>query len=229
MSGFILCTFGLLVLANFGLQVYVAVKLNNPFMALRGTRVFLRGWKQADALGIRPIMQVWSGVLVLLIVMLCPVALVGAQFGDDEPEPLSTSNQLQPTSGPSPTVPIIPRNYQITFPPPGQVISWGGNEQFLVEVWGSVYFDPREAEGYFIQLCRNVGISNNQITTGQCNTASATFFESVAGPNLLLGSFQPSPFESGDYYLGIGFQISGEQSRVFTHDVTNMVPIRIVP
>lgn len=228
MSSFIIGIFVLLALANFGLQIYVALKISkNPFMALRGTRVFIRGWQQAEALGIKDIMQVWSGVLLLLILMVCPVAIVGAlNFGEDDANS-DQSNNPRPVG----TQPIQARNWGITSPTAEQTIARGeANEP--IEIRGWVRFDRREVERYFLQICTDVFTENGVAVVGNCGNFGefelTDFYTPQPEENSLLGYLRPSTYDPGRYYLGIGYRLRGDAQFVYTYPLDQMIAVTIV-
>jgi ABC-type multidrug transport system permease subunit len=86
---FAIVGFALLIVANFACQVYVSNKLYDEGGAgqviigvLRGTNTFIRGWRQANELGIRTLMIVWSIVIALLVLLVCLIAGVAALTGN---------------------------------------------------------------------------------------------------------------------------------------------------
>lgn len=67
--------FGLLIIGSFVCQIYVASKVFKGAGIirgiLRGTPTFIRGWKQANELGIKDIMIFWTILLTFLLLIVC--------------------------------------------------------------------------------------------------------------------------------------------------------------
>lgn len=191
----VIVLFVALVLANFVVQVVVAARLSlNP---LRGTHVFVQGWKQAKARGMQPLMEVWSYVLVGLIVMLIPVIIVGARSEDDVPSTNRQTNVQQPVRSPAPrptaTVTPIVSQWQITYPRNGQVIS---QQSGTVEVQGVVYFDPAAISHYSLAL----GYTNRPGSL----PGGIRYSQSVPNGGII-GRFDPAGYPAGEYILAVAF------------------------
>jgi hypothetical protein len=86
-TGTYLCfgVFGLIILGNFACQIFVANKVFEGAQVvrgiLRGTRTFIRGWKQADELGIRNVMIFWSALLSVLLLVIGAFLILALMYG----------------------------------------------------------------------------------------------------------------------------------------------------
>lgn len=201
-----------LVIISFGFQLYVASKLYpNPLVALlsisRGTRVFAQGWRRADELKIRDLMQLWTGVIVALVVMICPVAVVAATR-DSTPDTDSVNSSGQsPTRNPNASPTPTPYDWQIVYPPYGSQVRRGTFlEPIIIDIRGSVQFDPAQIEYYAVHVCE-IETRNNNTYSIPCGAESdSRRYEPQPLPDSVLFQFNTEMLLPGQYAIGVGFQ-----------------------
>ena len=75
--------FGVIALLSFGCQIYVSSRVFKEqgtfaiiWGCLRGTKTFIRGWREAEALGIKDIMIFWSILVGIILLAVCVLMLL---------------------------------------------------------------------------------------------------------------------------------------------------------
>ncbi|MBZ0317729.1 MAG: hypothetical protein K8L91_15015 [Anaerolineae bacterium] len=202
--------FAAVVVISFGLQFIVASKLyNDPVVIvvsmMRGTRVFLQGWRRADELKIRDLMQFWTAAIVVLVMMICPVAYIGVQR-DSDTETINSSSSgstFNPNASPTP----LPYGWQITYPPYGSQVRRGTFlDPIQVEIRGWVQFDPQQIEFFRVHVCE-IRNDNGNVYPIPCGAEQGSErYEPLPTQDSVLFVLDTSMLMPGPYAIGIGFQ-----------------------
>lgn len=204
--------FAALVFISFGLQYIIASKLySDPVIRMvnmtRGLPVFIRGWQHADQLKIKDVMMLWTGVIVVLVLMVCPVAYIGGHSGSgSDTETINSSssgNTFNPNASPTP----IPYDWQITYPPYGSQVRRGTFlDPIQVEIRGWVQFDPQQIEYFKIHVCEIRNENGNTYAIPCGAEVGSERYEPLPTQDSVLFVLDTSMLMPGPYAIGIGFQ-----------------------
>lgn len=204
--------FAAVVVISFGLQFIVASKLyNDPVLIvlgmMRGTRIFLQGWRRADELKIRDLMQFWTAAIVVLVLMICPVAYIGIQRDPDSDTETINSSSSGTTYNPNASPTPIPYDWQITYPPYGSQVRRGTFlDPIQVEIRGAVQFDPQQIEYFRVHVCE-IRNENGNIYPIPCGAEpESKRYEPLPTQDSVLFVLDTSMLMPGPYAIGIGFQ-----------------------
>lgn len=195
----VIVVFITLLIGNFVLQFYVASQLYGAaffLKALRGTRVFIDGWKAAKERDIQDLMVLWSGIVAGMIFMLCPVAYYGSQY-DPDAESTAVPNEVFRTREPTATRPFTGISFEITSPAERDVLSISANEQY-VPVMGSVNYDRRQVDKWEFVISTVGG--RNRATFGDIHYAP------IPDSNAQLGELPLWIYEPGVYWITVRFR-----------------------